>query len=101
MENNLKTEEAIFNYLGDSDRIFEFLTEAEKKNLIGTSSKESEDKVQELLDELIKKIADGEKTEDLKFFIEELKDAVANTNRAIKREYFAFGILQGTLRENK
>lgn len=31
MENNLKTEEAIFNYLGDSDRIFEFLTEAEKK----------------------------------------------------------------------
>lgn len=101
MENNLKTEEAIFNYLGDSDRIFEFLTEAEEKNLIGTSSKESEDKVQELLDELIKKIADGEKTEDLKFFIEELKDAVANANRAIKREYFAFGILQGTLRENK
>lgn len=101
MENNLKTEEAIFDYLGDSDRIFEFLTEAEKKNLIGTYSKESEDKVQELLDELIKKIVNGEKVDDLKFFVEELKDEVANTNRTVKREYFTFGILQGTLRENK
>ena len=101
MENNLKTEEAIFNYLGDSDRIFEFLTEAEEKNLIGTYSKESEDKVQDLLDELIEKIVNGEKTDDLKFFVEELKDEVANTNRVVKREYFTFGILQGTLKESR
>ncbi len=101
MNKIFKNEEAIFNHLGDSDRIFEFLTEAEKKNLIGTYSKESEDKVQDLLDELIEKIVNGEKTDDLKFFVEELKDEVANTNRVVKREYFTFGILQGTLKESR
>lgn len=91
MNKIFKNEEAIFN----------FLTEAEEKNMIGTESKKAEQNLQKLLEELSKKVADSENSEDLKFFIEELKDEVANTNRTVKREYFNFGILQGTLKENR
>lgn len=91
MNEIFKTEEAIFN----------FLTEAEEKDLIGTESKKAEQNLQNLLEELSQRIADSTNSEELKFFIEELKDAVFNTNRTVKREYFNFGMLQGTLKENR
>lgn len=91
MNEIFKTEEAIFN----------FLTEAEEKNMIGTQSREAEQNLQNLLEELSQRIADNENSEELKFFIENLKDAVFSTNRIVKREYFNFGMLQKTLKENR